>query len=386
MPPAVLSCASTCVVSPECGLSDHWRWTGHKALENYLDSDCKTAQFVRPMHKGRVNDMGALQRVWHGAFQEVPDITTGTSLICSESVSAMKCEREAVTTMAFEEFKMDAFYLSIASVLSLYASGRTTGTVVDVGHDRTTVIAIYEGYSLPHTCTSTDLAGHAVTQFLGELLGVETDPRVVARLESIKEANCHLCSDSEAYSLELTGEQAIDVTLPDGQSFKLGPTHVACAELMIEVHSLCFKTRIHTRSFKTRSERDVCLQPRVKPLQLGQDMSPELLRKLDATTVQQTVVDCWNRSDNDCKGDLTSNTLLSGGGSLVSGDFGGRLQIECAKRHNFGTVKVVSPPLRGTSTWIGGSILATLSTFEGMWITREEFDDAGPIIVHRKCF
>ena len=141
-----------------------------------------------------------------------------------------------------------------------------------------------------------------------------------------------------------------------------------------------------TRCFKTRSERDVCLQPRVQPLHLGQDMCPELLRELDATTVQQTVVDCWNRCDMDCKGDFTANTLLSGGGSLISGDFGGRLQIECAKRHNFGTVKVVSPPERGISTWIGGSILASLSTFDSMWITREEFDDAGPMIVHRKCF
>ena len=49
-------------------------------------------------------------------------------------------------------------------------------------------------------------------------------------------------------------------------------------------------------------------------------------------------------------------------------------------------IKVVAPPERKYSVWIGGSILASLSTFQQMWITKEEYDEAGPSIVHRKCF
>jgi len=49
-------------------------------------------------------------------------------------------------------------------------------------------------------------------------------------------------------------------------------------------------------------------------------------------------------------------------------------------------IKVVAPPERKYSVWIGGSILASLSTFQNMWIKKEEFDEAGPQIVHRKCF
>ena len=49
-------------------------------------------------------------------------------------------------------------------------------------------------------------------------------------------------------------------------------------------------------------------------------------------------------------------------------------------------IKVVAPPERKYSVWIGGSILASLSTFQQMWITKEEYEDAGPGIVHRKCF
>merc|ERR1711872_1060333 len=49
-------------------------------------------------------------------------------------------------------------------------------------------------------------------------------------------------------------------------------------------------------------------------------------------------------------------------------------------------IKIVAPPERKYSCWIGGSILASLSTFQQMWISKQEYDESGPAIVHRKCF
>ncbi|KAI8807807.1 beta actin, partial [Cladochytrium replicatum] len=48
-------------------------------------------------------------------------------------------------------------------------------------------------------------------------------------------------------------------------------------------------------------------------------------------------------------------------------------------------VKVIAPPERKYSVWIGGSILASRSTFQSMWVSKQEYDEAGPTIVHRKC-
>ena len=48
-------------------------------------------------------------------------------------------------------------------------------------------------------------------------------------------------------------------------------------------------------------------------------------------------------------------------------------------------VKITAPPQRKYSVWIGGSILASLSTFQQMWISKQEYDESGPQIVHRKC-
>lgn len=49
-------------------------------------------------------------------------------------------------------------------------------------------------------------------------------------------------------------------------------------------------------------------------------------------------------------------------------------------------VKVVAPEDRRYSVWMGGSVLASLSTFKDMWISVEEYEEYGPAIVHRKCF
>uniref|UniRef100_A0A182J309 Actin, cytoplasmic n=1 Tax=Anopheles atroparvus TaxID=41427 RepID=A0A182J309_ANOAO len=49
-------------------------------------------------------------------------------------------------------------------------------------------------------------------------------------------------------------------------------------------------------------------------------------------------------------------------------------------------IKIIAPPERKYSVWIGGSILASLSTFQSMWISKQEYDESGPTVVHRKCF
>merc|ERR1712008_610856 len=49
-------------------------------------------------------------------------------------------------------------------------------------------------------------------------------------------------------------------------------------------------------------------------------------------------------------------------------------------------IKIIAPPERKYSVWIGGSILASLSTFQAMWISKQEYDESGASIVHRKCF
>ena len=84
--------------------------------------------------------------------------------------------------------------------------------------------------------------------------------------------------------------------------------------------------------------------------------------------------------------DLLANVVLSGGTTVFEG-LPARMQRELAALAPASSkVKVVAPPERKYSVWIGGSILSSLSTFQQMWITRQEYDESGPSVVHRKCF
>lgn len=92
------------------------------------------------------------------------------------------------------------------------------------------------------------------------------------------------------------------------------------------------------------------------------------------------------KCDVDIRRDLYTNIVLSGGTTMFPGISERLMKDVVALAPAAVTVKVIAPPERKYSVWIGGSVLASLSTFQNMWISKEEYDDAGPSIVHRKCF
>jgi len=87
----------------------------------------------------------------------------------------------------------------------------------------------------------------------------------------------------------------------------------------------------------------------------------------------------------DLRSNLCGNIILSGGSTMFPG-IADRVHKEITKLFPKSLrIKIIAPPERRYHVWIGGSILASLSTFQQMWISKEEYDETGPIIVHRKC-
>uniref|UniRef100_Q7M3Y7 Actin CA15 (Fragments) n=1 Tax=Styela clava TaxID=7725 RepID=Q7M3Y7_STYCL len=101
---------------------------------------------------------------------------------------------------------------------------------------------------------------------------------------------------------------------------------------------------------------------------------------------KETTYNSIMKCDVDIRPDLYANTVLSGGTTMYPG-IADRMQKEISTlAPPTMKIKIIAPPERKYSVWIGGSILASLSTFQQMWISKQEYDESGPSIVHRKCF
>ena len=107
---------------------------------------------------------------------------------------------------------------------------------------------------------------------------------------------------------------------------------------------------------------------------------------MESAGIHETAYNSIMKCDVDIRRDLYTNIVLSGGNSMFAG-LADRMQKEItALAPSTMKIKIIAPPERKYSVWIGGSILAALSTFQQMWITKQEYDECGPGIVHRKCF
>jgi centractin len=133
--------------------------------------------------------------------------------------------RDRVAQIFFETFNIPALYMSVQAVLSLYASGRTTGVVLDSGDGVTHVVPVYEGFSMPQAIQRIDLAGRDITRYLQLLLRKSgycfTTSAELEIVSKVKEKCCYLAlnpTKEENDTFHITE----DFKLPDGQTIKLG--------------------------------------------------------------------------------------------------------------------------------------------------------------------
>ena len=113
-----------------------------------------------------------MEKIWNYCyFTELKSDPEEQPVLLTEAPLNPTKNREKMIEIFFEKFKVPAFYVFIQAILALYASGRTTGLVVDSGDGVTHIVAVFDGYSIDHALTRMDLAGRDLTEYMTKHLG-----------------------------------------------------------------------------------------------------------------------------------------------------------------------------------------------------------------------
>nr|P53469.1 RecName: Full=Actin, cytoplasmic; AltName: Full=Actin, micronuclear [Sterkiella histriomuscorum]AAA85839.1 actin I [Oxytricha trifallax] len=330
---------------------------GVDSASEYLGDEAQQKRGVLkifyPIEHGIVKDWDDMEKIWnHTFYVELRVQPDEHPILLTEAPLNPKTNREKMTQIMFETFNVPALYVVIQAVLSLYSAGSTTGIVCDAGDGVTHTVPIYEGFSIPHAVSRIQLAGRDLTTFMAKLLTERgynfTSSAELEIVRDIKEKLCFVALEYESALKQSHDSSQFEKNyeLPDGKVITIGSERFRCPEYLF------------------------------KPLEMNG-------RELDS--IQDLTYKSIQECDVDVRRDLYQNIIISGGTTMNEG-IGERLLKEIENRAPKSiNVKVIASADRIFAVWRGGSTRTSLSTFASMWITKEDYDENGASIVHRKC-
>ncbi|XP_053550166.1 uncharacterized protein LOC128641657 [Bombina bombina] len=304
-----------------------------------------------PIEHGIVTSWDDMEKIWKYMYDcELHLNSSERPVLLTEAPLNPLKNREKMAEIMFESFNVPAMYVEVQATLALYATGRTTGIVLDSGDGVTHAVPIYEGYCLPHAVSRIDIAGRDITEHLMRLL-LECGHSFVTTAErelvkDIKEKLCYVALEPKVEIKSRNEEIMKEYKLPDGKIITVGNQQFRAAEILF---------------------------------------TPSII-DLEIPGVHKMIFDSIMKCGIDIRKDLYRNIILSGGTTLLKG-FDERLLKEMQTQVPTGMpVTIIAPPERKYSVWIGASILASLKSFRNTWITVVAYKEQGPSLFHKNAF
>lgn len=381
---------------------------GVRNLDNVMETDEKKA--VKPYVLGTNNLLGAKASVeidtplrngmidnWD-MFEAVIDSTFSDFLQCdishhpilmSEPALNERSKREKLAEMMFEKYGIPAFFVCKSPVLSAFASGRSTGVVLDSGHTHTTATPVHDGYVLQKSVVKSPLGGECVLNECMKLLqekGIEVIPPYMVKNKEEVKPGAAAVWEKRANIPEVTESWhrfQVNNILKD---FSATVPQVADNELNDQDLNVSLPKKPYYfpngYNYEFGTERMQVVEQLFNTSRVRGATNSSMLG------VSHTVASCINMCDVDLRPGLYSSVIVTGGNTLLQG-FTERLTSDLTRKTPPSMrLKVIASPNsieRRFSPWIGGSILASLGTFQQVWISKLEYEECGKVIVDRKC-
>ena len=314
-----------------------------------------TLQLSRPIVKGEITDYDTMELIWkHIFYNELLTETKTHSVIVTEAPFATYENKRKMAEILFDHLGVESLYITNNSTLALYANGKTTGTVVDIGFQTTSFVPIYEGFVLNHAVTKVDTGGRDLTDYFSYIIGQRpgndkfTNEGQKSMINELKEKICEVAEDYDSQIKKCLDLKTLETySLPDGSQVHIGPEKYQCPELLFQ---------------------------------------PQFFQR-DHYGLHEQTFKSIKRCDEDIEKDLFQNVVLCGGSSLflkIRKKFEKELQSLAPTGK---TVKVIAPPERKFSSWLGGAILSSMNNFKNaMFVNKKEWMESGANIIYDKFF
>uniref|UniRef100_A0A8C9SQ59 Actin-like protein 6A n=1 Tax=Scleropages formosus TaxID=113540 RepID=A0A8C9SQ59_SCLFO len=382
---------------------------------NQLRVPRENMEVMSPLKNGMIEDWDSFQAIldhtYKMHFKSEPSLHP---MLMSEASWNTRAKREKLTELMFEHYNIPAFFLCKTAVLSSFANGRSTGVVLDSGATHTTAIPVHDGYVLQQCIVKSPLAGDFMTMQCRELfqeMNVEIVPpymiasKVRPSAQSIKRAEFfqNALPSRVCLSQEAVREGAPAVWK---KKEKLPQVTRSWHNYMCNTVIQDFQASVLQVSDSPYDEQVAAQMPTVhyelpngyncdfgaERLKIPEGLfDPSNAKGLSGNTmlgVGHVVTTSVGMCDIDIRPGLYGSVVVTGGNTLIQG-FTDRLNRELSQKTppsmrlkliaNNTTVE------RRFSAWIGGSILASLGTFQQMWISKQEYEEGGKQCVDRKC-
>ncbi|GCB62847.1 actin-like isoform X2 [Scyliorhinus torazame] len=330
------------------GLSESCTYVGEEAQRKR-----SILHLIYPIQHGLIANWMEMEVLWRHTFEnELRVDIQEHPIVLTEPPNNPQQNKERTTEILFETFQVPSLFLGIQAVLALHSTGKVTGTVIDSGSAVTHVVPIFEGGALENITQRVYLGGQDLTEYMMRSLTENNSWSFTSKagldiIRNIKEKFCYIALNFEA-ELENFKNNSEEIKeeyeLPDGQKMIITNQKFICPEVIF------------------------------KPFILGKDIQ-------NLPALGHSVIE---RCSEETRNDMYANIVLAGGNSMFR-NMEERLQQEMTNLAKPGTkVKVHAPPNRNYLSWKGAAILSGLSNFHQMCVTRQDFEEFGTTVLHRK--